>query len=143
MYLMVGTRPDIAFVLGTLSRFTSRPQLHHQAALQRLLRYLKATQAYQVIYRTGQLIGYTDADFGGSVVTEGACSTSGYIFQLAGAPRSWSSKRQGKTATSTAHAEYIGQYNAILHLQWLRTFLAETKLFRSPVTNIMANNQSE
>ncbi|KAJ5112061.1 hypothetical protein N7532_000106 [Penicillium argentinense] len=32
MYLMVGTRPDIAFALGTLSRFTSRPQLHHQAS---------------------------------------------------------------------------------------------------------------
>ena len=27
MYLMVGTRPDIAFALGTLSRFTSRPQV--------------------------------------------------------------------------------------------------------------------
>jgi hypothetical protein len=142
MYLMVGTRPDIAFVLGTLSRFTSRPQLHHQAALQRLLRYLKATQTYQITYRTGQLIGYTDADFGGSVVTDGAYSTSGYIFQLAGAPISWSSKRQGEIATSTTHAEYIGQYNAILHLQWLRTFLAETNLFQSPVTNIMADNQS-
>ncbi|KAJ5455499.1 uncharacterized protein N7458_003763, partial [Penicillium daleae] len=130
MYLMVGTRPDIAFVLGTLSRFTSRPQLHHQAELQRFLRYLKATQTYQITYRTGQLIGYTDADFGGSVVTDGAYSTSGYIFQLAGAPISWSSKRQREIATSTTHAEYIGQYNAILYLLWLRTFLAETKLFQ-------------
>lgn len=142
MYLMVGTRPDIAFALGTLSRFTSRPQSHHQAALQRLLRYVKATQFYRITYRSGQLIGYTDADFGGSVVTDGAYSTSGYVFKLAGAPVSWSSKRQGEVATSTTHAEYIGQYNAILHLQWLRTFLAETDLFRSPVTNIMADNQS-
>ncbi|KAJ5202906.1 hypothetical protein N7449_004985 [Penicillium cf. viridicatum] len=29
IYLMVGTRPDIAFTLGTLSRFTSQPQSHH------------------------------------------------------------------------------------------------------------------
>jgi hypothetical protein len=142
MYLMVGTRPDIAFALGTLSRFTSRPQSHHQAALQRLLRYVKATRFYRITYRSGQLIGYTDADFGGSVVTDGAYSTSGYLFKLAGGPVSWSSKRQGEVATSTTHAEYIGQYNAILHLQWLRTFLAETQLFRSPVTNIMADNQS-
>ena len=76
------------------------------------------------------------------LVTDGAYSTSGYVFQLAGAPVSWSSKRQGEVATSTTHAEYIGQYNAILHLQWLRTFLAETQLYRSPVTNIMADNQS-
>jgi hypothetical protein len=34
------------------------------------------------------------------------------------------------------------RYNAILHLQWLRTFLAETQLYQSPVTNIMADNQS-
>jgi hypothetical protein len=88
------------------------------------------------------LIGYTDADFGGSAVTDGAYSTSGYVFQLAGTPVSWSSKRQGEVATSTTHAEYIGQYNAILHLQWLRTFLGETRLYRSPVTNIMADNQS-
>jgi hypothetical protein len=26
MYLIVGTRPDIAFALGMLSRFTSQPQ---------------------------------------------------------------------------------------------------------------------
>jgi hypothetical protein len=142
MYLMVGTRPDIAFALGMLSRFTSQPQSHHQVALQRLLRYIQATQSHRITYRSGQLIGYTDADFGGSVVTDGAYSTSGYVFQLAGAPVSWSSKRQGEVATSTTHAEYIGQYNAILHLQWLRTFLAETQLYRSPVTNIMADNQS-
>jgi hypothetical protein len=142
MYLMVGTRPDIAFALGTLSRFTSQPQSHHQVALQRLLRYVKATQCHRITYRSGQLVGYTDAEFGGSVVTDGAYSTSGYVFQLAGAPVSWSSKRQGEVATSTTHAEYIGQYNALLHLQWLRTFLAETQMYRSPVTNIMADNQS-
>lgn len=72
MYLMVGTRPDIAFALGTLSRFTSQPQPHHQDALQRLLRYVKVTQSHRIIYHSGKLIGYTDADFGGFVVTDGA-----------------------------------------------------------------------
>lgn len=142
IYLMVGTRPDIAFTLGTLSRFTSRPQSHYQAALQRLLRYIKATQFHRITYRSGQLIGYTDAGFGGSIVTDGAYSTFGYVFKHAGAPVPWLSKKKGEVATSTTHAEYIGQYNAILHLQWLRTFLAETHLYRSPNTNIMADNQS-
>lgn len=142
MYLMIGTRPDIAFAVATLSRFVSRPQLHHQAALQRLIRYIKGSLNACITYRRGDLIGYTDADFGGSVVTDGAYSTSGYIFKLAGGPVSWSSKKQGEIATSTTHAEYIGQYNAILHLQWLRTFLEETNLYRSPITSIMADNQS-
>jgi hypothetical protein len=97
MYLMIGTRPDISFALATLSRFVSRPQSHHQAALQRILRYLKATQMLRITYCKGDLIGYSDADFGGSVVTEGAYSTSGNVFKLAGAPISWSSKKQGKS----------------------------------------------
>jgi hypothetical protein len=142
MYLMVGTRPDTALALGTLSRFTSLLQSYHQVALQRLLRYIKATQYHRITYRSGQLIGYTDDDFDRSVVTDGAYSTSGYVFQLAGTPVPWSSKRQGEVATSTIHAEYIGQYNAILHLQWLHTFLAETQLYQSPVANIMADSQS-
>ncbi|OQE62856.1 hypothetical protein PENNAL_c0258G09243 [Penicillium nalgiovense] len=128
------TKARFATAIGSL--------MYLMVALRRLLRYIKATQYHRITYRSGQLIGYTDADFGGSVVTDGAYSTSGYMFQLVGALVSWSSKRQGEVATSTTYAEYIGQYNAILHLQWLRTFLAETQLYRSRVTNIMANNQS-
>ncbi|GCB25847.1 copia protein [Aspergillus awamori] len=44
--------------------------------------------------------------------------------------------------STTTHAEYIGQYNAVLHLQWLRTFLDEADLYRSPVTHIIADYQS-
>jgi hypothetical protein len=109
MYLMVGTRLDIAFALGTLSPFTPHRQSHHQVPLQRLLRYMKAMQTHRITYRSGQLIGYMDADFGGSVVTKGAYSTSGYMFQLAGAPVTWLSKRKGEVATPTTHAEYTGQ----------------------------------
>jgi hypothetical protein len=142
MFLMVATRPDIAFALSILSRFTTKPQRLHESALQRLLRYLKSSTRRGITYSSGDLIGYTDADFGGSVVTDGAYSTSGYVFQLAGGPISWSSKRQGEIATSTTHAEYIGQYNAILQLQWLQSILQETNLHTTPTTHIYADNQS-
>ena len=142
MFLMVATRPDIVFTLSILSRFTTKPQRLHEAAFQRLLRYLKSSIRRGITYSTGDLIGYTDADFGGLVVTEGAYSTSGYVFKLAGGPISWSSKRQGEIATSTTHAEYIGQYNAILQLQWLQSVLQETNLHVTPTTHIYADNQS-
>src|SRR6202000_3074314 len=35
MFLMVATRPDIAFTLSILSRFTAKPQRLHEAAFQR------------------------------------------------------------------------------------------------------------
>ena len=107
MFLMVATRPDIAFTLSILSRFTAKPQRLHEAAFQRLLRYLKSLIRRGITYSIGDLIGFTDADFGGLVVIEGAYSTSGYIFKLVGGPISWSSKRQGEIATSTTHAKYI------------------------------------
>jgi hypothetical protein len=39
MYLMVCTRPDLAFTLSRLSKFSSR----HAAAVKRVLRYLAGT----------------------------------------------------------------------------------------------------
>src|SRR6185312_6218102 len=138
MFLIVATRPDIAFTLSILSRFTAKPGRLHESAFQRLLRYLKCSTRRGITYSSGELIGFTDADFGGSVVTDGAYSTSGYVFKLAGGPISRSSKHQGEIATSTTHAEYIEQYNVILQLQWLQSILQETKLHNTPTTHIYA-----
>ena len=41
MYLSVSTRPDIAYIVGTLARFSSKPTKEHWTALKRILRYLK------------------------------------------------------------------------------------------------------
>ncbi|KAK8933991.1 hypothetical protein KSP39_PZI015423 [Platanthera zijinensis] len=63
MYAMVCTRPDIAFTVGMLSRFTSNPSQDHWDALDRLIRYLKHTQKYALCYHGHPLVleGYSDA----------------------------------------------------------------------------------
>nr|ABA94508.1 retrotransposon protein, putative, Ty1-copia subclass [Oryza sativa Japonica Group] len=43
MYLASATRPDISFAVSKLSRFTSSPGDDHWRALERVMRYLKAT----------------------------------------------------------------------------------------------------
>ena len=43
MYLASPTRPDISFAVSKLSRFVSKPGDVHWKALERVLRYLKAT----------------------------------------------------------------------------------------------------
>ena len=43
MYAMTSTRPDIAFVVAKLSRFTSNPGRHHWKAVRRVFKYLKGT----------------------------------------------------------------------------------------------------
>jgi uncharacterized protein (DUF2132 family) len=125
---MLGTRPDIAFAVAILSRFTAYPRTKHAKALNRVFRYLNGTIHIGITYSRSESpipIGYSDADFAGTVVKEGRKSTSGYIFFLAGGPVSWSCKRQSVVATSSTEAEYIAQYNAAREAIWIRTFLQE------------------
>ena len=50
MYAMLGTRPDIAFAITTLSQFSSNPGPKHWMAIKRLLRYLRGTLNYSLTY---------------------------------------------------------------------------------------------
>jgi len=43
MYLMVGTRPDLAFAIGKLNRFVSCCGQKHLATIKRVLRYVKSS----------------------------------------------------------------------------------------------------
>nr|GEW54681.1 zinc finger, CCHC-type [Tanacetum cinerariifolium] len=42
MYAITSTRPDIAYVVGRLSRFTSNPSRHYWKAITRVFKYLRA-----------------------------------------------------------------------------------------------------
>ena len=39
------TKPDIAYAVGALSRFTSKPNRNHWLAIERVMRYLIGTKA--------------------------------------------------------------------------------------------------
>ena len=80
MYAMTCTRPDIAFAVGKLSRFTSNPGPQHWLAIRRVLRYLKGTINYGITYSGEPLIlkGYFDASW--NTNEEDNSSTSGWVF---------------------------------------------------------------
>ncbi len=63
------------------------------------------------------VIGYTDSDFAGSKLDRK--STGGYIFMLAGAAISHSSKFQSIVALSTCEAEYVAICEAGKEAVWL------------------------
>ncbi|GKA71337.1 zinc finger, CCHC-type containing protein [Tanacetum coccineum] len=83
MYAMTCTRPDIAFAVGKLSMYTSNPGTQHWQAIQRVLKYLKKTMDYRLVYSgyPSVLEGYTDASWISN--TEDNSSTSGWVFLLA------------------------------------------------------------
>ncbi|GKF40039.1 zinc finger, CCHC-type containing protein [Tanacetum coccineum] len=77
MYVMTCTRPDIAFVVGKLSRYTSNLGTQYWQAILQVLKYLKKIIDYRLTY-TGYpsvLEGYTDARWISN--TEDNSSTSG------------------------------------------------------------------
>ena len=50
IYLMVSTRPDISYTVSILSRFMQEPRELHWRCVKRLLRYIKTTKDYCLIY---------------------------------------------------------------------------------------------
>uniref|UniRef100_A0AAV1TUQ8 Reverse transcriptase Ty1/copia-type domain-containing protein n=1 Tax=Peronospora matthiolae TaxID=2874970 RepID=A0AAV1TUQ8_9STRA len=60
MYLVVGTRPDLASSVRALSHFAADPRPTHWRALKRVLRYLKATPTFGMRFTgasNGKLLG--------------------------------------------------------------------------------------
>ncbi|GKA43617.1 zinc finger, CCHC-type containing protein [Tanacetum coccineum] len=82
MYAMTSTRPDIAYVVGRLSRFTSNPSRQHWKAITRVFKYLRGTMNYGLSYMgyPSVLEGYSDASWINHV--EDSSSTSGWVFLL-------------------------------------------------------------
>jgi len=92
LYLMIGTRPDIAYAVISLSKFTANPsELHLKKALY-ICKYLVSTKHYRLVYdgkAQKGLCAYTDSDWGGEITT--SHSMTGNLIKMAGGAVSWSS----------------------------------------------------
>nr|KYP76617.1 Retrovirus-related Pol polyprotein from transposon TNT 1-94 [Cajanus cajan] len=104
MYAMVCTRPDIAHVVGVVSRFMSNPGRKHWEAVKWLLRYLKGTSKIALCFSKNDVIleGYFDANLRGCSNTRK--STIGFVFTVGGTTISWMSRLQKSVALSTIKA---------------------------------------
>ena len=130
MYAQVCTRPDIVFATGLLGRYQSNPGHDHWVAAKKVMRYLKRTKDYMLIYKHVQdlqLVGYSDSDFAGC--QDEKKSTTGYIFKLAGGAVSWKSEKQKSIASSTMQAEFVACFSATTQAIWLRNLIKELTVF--------------
>lgn len=141
MYAALGTRPDIAYAVQTVSRFTSKPGLDHWEAVKRIFRYLKGTRELWLAYGGNEkdLLGYADAD--GSMA-EDRHAISGYAFILHGGAVSWSAKRQEIVSLSTTESEYVAATNAAKEALWLRSLLSQLFATDFEPTTLFSDNQS-
>ena len=136
------TRPDIAYAVGVLCRFTSRPSIEHWHAVERVMRYLKRTITHGLHYSTypAVLEGYSDADW--NTLSDDSKATSGYVFNIAGGAVSWKSKKQTILAQSTMESEIIALVGASEEAAWLRDLLSEIPLWEKPIPAILIHCDS-
>ena len=84
MYAMLCTRPDICYTVDIVSRYQSNPGLNRWVAVKHILKYLKRTRDYMLVYLGEDLtpLGYTDYDFQSD--RDSRKSTSSSVFTLGG-----------------------------------------------------------
>ncbi|KAA0061994.1 gag/pol protein [Cucumis melo var. makuwa] len=84
MYVMLCTRPHICYSVGMVSRYQSNPGRDHWTAVKNILKYLRRTKDYMLVYGSKDLIltGYTDSDF--QFDKDARKSTSRSVFTLNG-----------------------------------------------------------
>ena len=96
-YAALATRPDITFAVHRLAQFASNPDATHSSAAKRVLRYLKGSVNFGLIFKGSRndrfnLRGYSDADWAGN--TTDRKSIGGYCFYLNNSLISHMSKKQ-------------------------------------------------
>lgn len=105
MYLAVCTRPDIAHAASVLSQFNNCHSETHWKAAKRVLRYLKGTMDYNIVYEKSSLsvTGYVDADWASNQLDRR--SYTGYVFRVGNSAVSWESRKQRTVALSSTESE--------------------------------------
>ena len=136
------TRPNIAYVVGVLCRFTNSPSEEDWFAIGRLTRYLKRTMNLGLHFQKFSVVleGFSDADW--NTLSDDSKATSGYIFCIAGGAVSWKSKKQTILAQSTMESELIALATASEEANWLRNFLVDTPLWERPTPAVIIHCDS-
>jgi hypothetical protein len=146
---MLGTRPDLAYTISALSKFSASAGTDHLTLAKRVLRYLKQTADIGITYKTdspseiGLLYGFSDSDWAGDLGDRK--STGGFTFLMSSAAISWKSKKQTIVALSTTEAEYIAASEAAREAIWLQRLLDDLLIIttlspRSSPTIIFADS---
>ena len=138
------TRPDLLFFVGLLSRFMEKPTQEHYNGIKRILRYVKGTEGYGLLYKKGdikgELIGFSDSDFASDC--HDRKSTSGYLFLFGGMAVSWLSQKQSIVSLSSCEAEYIAATSATCQAVWMIQLIRELTSDDESKVKLLVDNQS-
>ena len=134
LYLSTNTRPDIAYAVSQVARFSHNPKKSHATAVKMIIRYLSGSKNQGVTYKRPNKLCvdcYVDADFAGLYRREppenptSVKSRTGYIISVGGCYITCKSQLQSTIALSTSEAEYGALSQAMRTLIPIRETLLE------------------
>ena len=126
MYLMVATRPDLAYAIGRLGSFLCNPGLVHWEAALRVLRYLRGSTSRGITFHAGASVlpyGYCDASYAEDILDRRSCG--GHVFMAAGGPICWKAQKHSSVSRSTTEAEYVECSDSAAESVYLRALYTE------------------
>ncbi|GKE79111.1 retrovirus-related pol polyprotein from transposon TNT 1-94 [Tanacetum coccineum] len=128
MYLMMCTRPDIAYVVSVVSRYLANPGKNHWEVVKWILKYLRGIVNVGLVYGTHRgnhvdVTGFVDSDYAKD--PDKGRSITGYTFLVQGCVVSWKATLQHVVALLTTEAEYMTLTEAVKEAIWLRGLLEE------------------
>lgn len=137
-------RPDIAYSVNVLARYSAKPSDLNWDMAKRILRYLKGTRTLGITYRRegeSQIRGYSDADWAGD--PKDRKSTIASLVMFMGGAISWrTNKWEASTPTSSCESEYYGVSETVKEALWFRSFLSEIGRPMDAPFPIHTDNQS-
>jgi hypothetical protein len=127
LYAAVITRPDIAFEVSRLARFTVNPGPEHQAAADRVLLYLQETSHLALQYGgEDDFRVASDASFADNRLDRK--SSQAYAMKLFGGMIGWRANKQETVTTSTTEAELLALSQAAKEALFVGRLLKELKV---------------
>ena len=145
LFLANFTRPDIAFAVNQLCRYTRAPSKMHWKASQYILRYINSTSDYGIVYSPStstvlpDLVGYCDASHNSCPDTFKSCT--GFVYKICSGAIAWQSHMQQCIALSTAESEYMSINDCGKTAVWLRGLY--TDIFLPPALNAFSIHVGE
>jgi hypothetical protein len=138
---LTNTRPDICFVVNTLSWYLVEARRVHLVAEKHVMRYLKGTLDYGLCYTRDNefiLYGYTNSDWVGSA--SGRKRTLGCCFGLGSAMTSWQSRKQSSISLNTIEVECTVTCSTSCESIWLWKLLTGLFDLEMEATMILCDN---
>jgi hypothetical protein len=169
IYAYVICHLDIGFAITLLAHFAQSPAKEHYLALKHVVRYLRQTMNWGIMYWRKQpllslpkvpyeapevdqslpqfpvhdplqLVGFVDAAHAVDIETHR--SITGLVFSLAGGAISYKSKLQATVATSSMESEFIAAVHAAKIAKYLCSVLEELGFVQKRATPLYEDNQA-